>query len=192
MTFAFIGTTISTFAVGTIMYGFVWMMPSMGFSFNDCLYFGAIISATDPVTILAIFNDLHVDVTLYALVFGESILNDAVAIVLAQSIDEFERLSGQGGEQLRAAGQALTNFGYIFTTSLFLGSLVGCSTALLTKFTKLSDFPLLETCLFVLMSYATFLSSEVLELSGIVAVLFCGICQAHYTYNNLTEGKLSS
>ena len=35
------------------------------------------------VTILAIFHDLHVDVTLYALVFGESVLNDAVAIVLS-------------------------------------------------------------------------------------------------------------
>lgn len=35
------------------------------------------------VTVLAIFNDLNVDVDLYALVFGESVLNDAVAIVLA-------------------------------------------------------------------------------------------------------------
>ena len=51
-------------------------------SLLDCLYFGALISATDPVTILAIFNDLQVDVNLYALVFGESVLNDAVAIVL--------------------------------------------------------------------------------------------------------------
>jgi len=35
------------------------------------------------VTVLAIFNDLNVDVDLYAMVFGESVLNDAVAIVLA-------------------------------------------------------------------------------------------------------------
>lgn len=40
------------------------------FTFSDCLFFGAIISATDPVTVLAIFNELHVDVDLYALVFG--------------------------------------------------------------------------------------------------------------------------
>ena len=41
------------------------------FTFADCLFFGAIISATDPVTVLAIFNELHVDVDLYALVFGQ-------------------------------------------------------------------------------------------------------------------------
>ena len=54
------------------------------FSFLDTLYFGAVISATDPVTILAIFSELHVDVNLYALVFGESVLNDAIAIVLTR------------------------------------------------------------------------------------------------------------
>ncbi len=35
------------------------------------------------VTVLAIFNELHVDVDLYALLFGESVLNDAVAVVLS-------------------------------------------------------------------------------------------------------------
>jgi sodium/hydrogen exchanger-like protein 6/7 len=59
------------------------------FSFADCLFFGAIISATDPVTILAIFNDQKVNVNLYALVFGESVLNDAVSIILAQLVLKF-------------------------------------------------------------------------------------------------------
>lgn len=49
----------------------------------DTLYFGALISPTDPLTILAIFSDLKVDVNMYALVFGESVLNDAVAIVMS-------------------------------------------------------------------------------------------------------------
>ncbi|RWS17010.1 sodium/hydrogen exchanger 7-like protein [Dinothrombium tinctorium] len=185
MTYAFIGTTISCFVVALVVYALMVMLPSYNFNFTDCLYFGAIISATDPVTVLAIFNDLHVDVTLYALVFGESILNDAVAIVLAGSVDKFESQYHLG--VLASTGKAITNFLYIFSASFLLGSSVGCFTAIITKFTRLCDFPLLESCLFVLMSYSAFLVSEVLELSGIVAVLFCGICQAHYTYNNLSD-----
>lgn len=50
------------------------------------MYFGAIISATDPVTVLAVFQQKSVDVDLDAILFGESILNDAVAIVLAGAI----------------------------------------------------------------------------------------------------------
>lgn len=67
------------------MYGFVQMMPQLSesFTFLDTLYFGALISPTDPLTILAIFSDMHVDVNLYALVFGESVLNDAVSLVLS-------------------------------------------------------------------------------------------------------------
>lgn len=170
MTFAFIGTTISCFVIGVVLFGFIYLMPSlkMVFTFNDCLYFGAIISATDPVTVLAIFNDLHVDVTLYALVFGESILNDAVAIVLAGSIDSFaEHYNSPSDTFFNACGKAFANFTYIFICSFLQGSIIGCATALLTKFTRLCDFPLLESSLFVLMSYSTFLLAEALELSGI-------------------------
>ncbi|CAG2108816.1 unnamed protein product, partial [Medioppia subpectinata] len=191
MAYAFIGTTISCFIVGSIMRVLVSLMPETlkEFSFNDCLYFGAIISATDPVTVLAIFNDLHVDVTLYALVFGESILNDAIAITLAGSIDSFAKHYNLGF--VAAVFRAFGNFVYIFVLSFLQGSFIGCATALLTKFTKLCDFPLLESSLFVLMSYSTFLMAEALELSGIVAVLFCGICQAHYTFNNLSDESRS-
>lgn len=52
--------------------------------FGHCLQFGAMISATDPVTVLAVFKDLKVEPNLDALLFGESVLNDAVAIVLSQ------------------------------------------------------------------------------------------------------------
>lgn len=86
LTFAILGTTLSAFLIGALMYGFVKLMPtylSSSFTFLDTLYFGALISPTDPLTILAIFHDLNVDVNLYALVFGESVLNDAVAIVLS-------------------------------------------------------------------------------------------------------------
>ncbi|XP_050717131.1 sodium/hydrogen exchanger 7-like isoform X3 [Eriocheir sinensis] len=189
-TFAFLGTTISTFVVGGLVYGFLYLLGS-SMTFIDSLLFGALISATDPVTILAIFSDLHVDVNLYALVFGESVLNDAVAIVLTSAIEGYGGTSG--GFETSAFFMAILNFLWSFGMSFFIGSVMGCLTAILTKFTRLKDFPLLEAALFVLMSYSTFLMAEAADLTGIVAVLFCGICQAHYTYNNLsTESRLNT
>ena len=64
-----------------------------GDSVIPSLLFGSLISATDPVTVLAVFHDLHVDVDLYSLVFGESVLNDAVAIVLYRLVIMFACLS---------------------------------------------------------------------------------------------------
>lgn len=52
-------------------------------NFAESMAFGALISAVDPVATLAIFAALDVDQVLNMLVFGESILNDAVSIVLA-------------------------------------------------------------------------------------------------------------
>lgn len=200
-TFAFIGTAISTFTVGGFMYGVTSMVPSLrNISFIDNLHFGALISATDPVTVLTIFNDLNVDVNLYALVFGESVLNDAVAICFVEALKDFEESVNGGCKTLAICEynawhlvKAILDFFGIFSASFLVGSLMGCITALLTKFTHIRQHPLLESTLFVLMSYSTFLLAEVFELTGIVAVLFCGITQAHYTYNNLsTESKIST
>ena len=89
LAFAFLGTAVSTFVIGGVMLGVtqIYTHDHYSFTFLDSLHFGALISATDPVTVLAIFNDLHVDVNLYALVFGESVLNDAVAIVMSRYVD---------------------------------------------------------------------------------------------------------
>lgn len=57
-------------------------LESLSLSFLQCLIFGSTLSATDPVTILAIFNTYKVDPQLYSVIFGESLLNDAVSIVM--------------------------------------------------------------------------------------------------------------
>ncbi|XP_039753908.1 sodium/hydrogen exchanger 7 isoform X1 [Pararge aegeria] len=190
LTFAMVGTALSALVIGSLMYGCVQLMPASlaaSFTFLDTLYFGALISPTDPLTVLAIFSQLKVDVNLYAMIFGESVLNDAVALVLSGAIQNYEkRYSVDGGFEITAFLAAIGDFIGIFSLSLLVGALIGCLTALMTKFTHVRDWPLLESALFVLTSYGAFLIAEVFELTGVVAVLFCGICQAHYTYNNLS------
>ncbi|KAM9614395.1 sodium/hydrogen exchanger 9 isoform 1-T1 [Morphnus guianensis] len=192
LTYAFLGTAISCIVIGLIMYGFVKAMVHIGqlkgweFHFTDCLFFGSLMSATDPVTVLAIFHELHVDTDLYALLFGESVLNDAVAIVLTYSISIYSPKENPNAFDAAAFFQSVGNFLGIFAGSFAMGSSYAVVTALLTKFTKLCEFPMLETGLFFLLSWSAFLSAEAAGLTGIVAVLFCGVTQAHYTYNNLS------
>lgn len=69
--FAFIGTLISCAVFAIVLYFFQSYVPDHQLPFLECLTFGALISATDPVTVLAIFKELKVDVDLYANVFGE-------------------------------------------------------------------------------------------------------------------------
>uniref|UniRef100_A0A673N795 Sodium/hydrogen exchanger n=1 Tax=Sinocyclocheilus rhinocerous TaxID=307959 RepID=A0A673N795_9TELE len=185
ITYAFLGTAISCFVVGNLMYGVVKLMQVLGqltdkFYYTDCLFFGAIISATDPVTVLAIFNELHADGDLYALLFGESVMNDAVAIVLSSSIVAYQP-SGANTHTFDASAffKSVGIFLGIFSGSFAMGAVTGVVT--------LHCFPLLETALFFLMSWSTFLLAEACGFTGVVAVLFCGITQAHYTYNNLSE-----
>ncbi|CAM4395254.1 unnamed protein product [Lepidochelys olivacea] len=199
LAYAFLGTAVSCFIIGNLMYGVVKLMKLVGqlsdkFYYTDCLLFGAVISATDPVTVLAIFNELHADVDLYALLFGESVLNDAVAIVLSSSIVAYQP-TGENTHAFDAAAffKSVGVFLGIFSGSFMMGAVTGVVTALISflvfnssKFTKLHCFPLLETALFFLMSWSTFLLAEACGFTGVVAVLFCGITQAHYTYNNLS------
>uniref|UniRef100_A0A667WNP9 Sodium/hydrogen exchanger n=1 Tax=Myripristis murdjan TaxID=586833 RepID=A0A667WNP9_9TELE len=187
LAYAFLGTVISCFIIGLLMYGCVMLMKQVGqldgdFFFTDCLFFGAIVSATDPVTVLAIFNELQVDADLYALLFGESVLNDAVAVVLSSSIVAYQP-QGDNSHTFEVMAM-LKSFGIFL--GVFSGSFaLGVATGVVT-FTKLRDFQLLETALFFLMSWSTFLLAEACGFTGVVAVLFCGITQAHYTFNNLS------
>ncbi|EPS63714.1 sodium/hydrogen exchanger, partial [Genlisea aurea] len=86
VTFAIFGTFIASVVTGILVYlaGATFLIYRL--PFVECLMFGALISATDPVTVLSIFQELGTDVNLYALVFGESVLNDAIAISLYRTM----------------------------------------------------------------------------------------------------------
>lgn len=121
---------------------------------------------------------------LNGLVLGESLLNDAVAIVLCQSIEKYAEISLTTGDGLEwnALLYTTANFFSAFLGSSGLGAAVGSLTALVTKFTRVREYSLLETSLFTLMSYTSYLIAEIASMSGIVSALFCGIFQAHYTF----------
>ena len=89
------------------------------------------------MTILAIFTDLNVDVNLYAIVFGESVLNDAVAMVITRTLEDYEENVKYHSSDAQPGYiiilKALGEFVGIFGGSFLVGAVMGCLTAALTK-----------------------------------------------------------
>ncbi|KAF4379129.1 hypothetical protein G4B88_010523 [Cannabis sativa] len=190
VTFAILGTFISSIVTGVLVYlgGLVYLMYRL--PFVECLMFGALISATDPVTVLSIFQELGTDMNLYALVFGESVLNDAMAISLYRTM-AMVKSNASSGENFF---MVILRFLETFVGSLSAGVGVGFISALISFFVvefglDIENLQNLECCLFVLFPYFSYMLAEGLGLSGIVSILFTGIVMKHYTYSNLSENS---
>lgn len=80
-TLATFTTIASTFLVGVATY---YLLPLVGIhlAFIYCLLFGALISPTDPIAVIATFKQLGAPKHLETIVVGESLFNDGVGIVL--------------------------------------------------------------------------------------------------------------
>lgn len=117
-----------------VVWFFGWAGVCYPFSFLDSLTFGAIISAVDPITVLAVFQTLGVNENLYALVFGESVLNDAVSIVLYHTMINFHsKASVETGDIVLGC----VYFTVTFLGSLLIGFMTGLFSALIFKFSTL-------------------------------------------------------
>ncbi|KAH0846990.1 sodium/hydrogen exchanger 3 [Fonsecaea monophora] len=187
LTFAFAGTFISAVSLGLILW--LWTrIPFDGLTITwvEAISVGATLSATDPVTILAIFNLYKVEPKLYTVIFGESILNDAIAIVLFETAQRY-REGASGNLNIISLFEAIGIFLLVFFTSLVIGVVVGIGTALALKYTLVRRFPKIESCLIVLIAYASYFFSNGVHMSGIVSLLFCGITLKHYAYYNMSR-----
>ncbi|KAJ5145926.1 uncharacterized protein N7515_000490 [Penicillium bovifimosum] len=187
LTFAFAGTFISAMVLGSVLY--LWTripLNGLDISFVEAISVGATLSATDPVTILAIFNLYKVEPKLYTIIFGESILNDAIAIVLFETAQRYHE-NAAGPLTVGHFFEAVGLFLLVFFGSMVAGMLVGIATALGLKYTHVRRMPKIESCLIILIAYASYFFSNGVHLSGIVSLLFCGITLKHYAYYNMSR-----
>ena len=184
LTFAIPGTFISAMVLGIILY--IWTalgLESVNITLADALSVGATLSATDPVTILSIFNAYKVDPKLYTIIFGESLLNDAISIVMFETC---QKLRDQpAGFSSFFAGVGL--FLITFTVSLMIGVFIGILVALILKHSRVRRYPQIESCIIILIAYESYFFSNGCHMSGIVSLLFCGITLKHYAYYNMSR-----
>lgn len=246
--FAFLGTFTSTVVVGFIVYAAGAAGISFPFTLRDAMLFASLISSTDPVTTLSIFNDMGMDPDLHAVVLGESLLNDAISIVLFEALLSFDSGAAAGVASSAGAGTigggvgamaavalgivdagggsvaggvagggagasaaeavsvsaigaevafselALSSLGVflgVFFASLVIGGSVGACSAILHKYISITeDWDegwVIDSALVLIFPYLAYTIAESANLSGIVAVLFCGMVMGRYTRQNLDK-----
>mmetsp|Transcript_18043 Transcript_18043/g.43691 ORF Transcript_18043/g.43691 Transcript_18043/m.43691 type:complete len:730 (-) Transcript_18043:80-2269(-) len=211
--YAFGGTIISTFVVGYICYGaaIIGLLPYGTIDTSspmEALLFGSLISAVDPVATLSIMGneELNVDPLLYSLVFGESVLNDAIAISLFKTFFQFYNVpnlialeendhDNDNNDTSTTTTTAVLPTSYMTIAisfvvvsglSIFVGVLLGLGPSWLYKHTQLRRYPNLETSLLLCFCYLCYATAEALELSGIMALFFQGVVLSHYNAYNLS------
>jgi NhaP-type Na+/H+ or K+/H+ antiporter len=192
---AIVGTLTSTLVIAFLL-KFLAFLPGLiaydNFqpTFTELLTFGALISATDPVSTLAVFQVKRVDPQLFYLVFGESVLNDAVGLVLFETFCKFVMRDNGAGKIAMGFVEFILGFAMDSVASPLLGWISAVLAALLFKqldFTQAGSNKLLELSLYLLIMYVPFLMAEILQLSGIVTILVTGIAARHYVEPNLSE-----
>ena len=134
--FAIFGTAISALVIGSGVYLLGIADVAYRLNFIESFAFGSLISAVDPVATIAIFHALDIDPVLNMLVFGESILNDAISIVLTTTVMPTKTT----GEELLNIGtgeailMALNRFCMMFFASAGIGVVFALMNALLLKY----------------------------------------------------------
>lgn len=88
LSYAVVGTMWNAFGIGLFLYGIcqVKYFKLQDVSLLHNFWFGSLIAAVDPVAVLSVFEEIHVNGKLHILVFGESLLNDAVTVVSIRSM----------------------------------------------------------------------------------------------------------
>jgi CPA1 family monovalent cation:H+ antiporter len=157
---AIVGVLITTFLVGYIVH------LGAGIPLEYAIIFGAIIAATDPVAVIALFRSIGVPKRLQVLVEGESLLNDGTAIVVVNIAvavaiaGSFDLLDGIGT--------------FLYSAGVGLG--IGLVLGILASFIiiRIDDY-LIETAITFVLAYSAFLIAESLHVSGVLAVVAAGV-----------------
>ena len=158
----------------------------VNFSVSEILLFASVISATDTIAALTFIHE-DSEPKLFAILFGEGVVNDAVCIVLYRILREFT----QSGSEF-TSGTPVMMFGKFLSLAFYsfvVGLVMGCICAYMLKYFLTKNIKLNRTQEISIILFFAFISytfSEELGLSPIVTLLFTGIFISNYAFYNLS------
>ena len=163
------GVVVSMGLAALLMMGIAAVVPEFGgWNWTFALMFGALISATDPVAVVALLKELNTSKRFSTLVDGESLLNDGTGIVLFMLF--FGAFSGEA---------PLCSSPFLeFLVVAGGGALLGYMLAVLTIFfiTRLKGDEMVQNSVIILSAYLTFILAQgYLKLSGVIALVAFGL-----------------
>uniref|UniRef100_A0A7M4EV71 Sodium/hydrogen exchanger n=1 Tax=Crocodylus porosus TaxID=8502 RepID=A0A7M4EV71_CROPO len=181
--YAVVGTIVNVFGIGFSLYGIcqVKAFRLQDISLLHNLLFGSLIAAVDPVAVLSVFEEIHVNEKLHILVFGESLLNDAVTVVLYKLLRSFCEMSTIKTVDVFAG---IGKFFVVAIGGVLVGLIFGMTAAFTTRFTK--NIRVIEPLFVFLYSYLSYLTAEMFHLSGIVAIIACAMGMKRYVEANIS------
>ncbi|MBN7817970.1 cation:proton antiporter [Algoriphagus pacificus] len=166
-TFATIGVVLSTFLVGSMMYG-VFMAFGHEINYIYCLLFGALISPTDPIAVLGILKDANAPKKLEVKIVGESLFNDGVGVVVFLVIFKI----AQQGLDAISPGE----IGLLFLEEVVGGITLGLVTGWLTfQLMKVIDHYETEVMITLALVMGLSILAHKIHVSGPLAVVVAGI-----------------
>jgi monovalent cation:H+ antiporter, CPA1 family len=172
--FATLGILLSTFIVGGLTFGIIQVLGIAEVPFIHCLLFGALISPTDPIAVLAILKDTAVPRSLQADIAGESLLNDGVAVVVFLTILQMAGGGGEYGTPEAHGGvlSVLILFGKEVIGGVLLGALFAWMGTRLVKIVQVQAIDILISLAMVMGCYAL---AWKIHVSGPLAVVVTGL-----------------
>ncbi|XP_060667038.1 sodium/hydrogen exchanger 3 isoform X20 [Drosophila nasuta] len=183
---AVVGTIFNVATIGGSLYacGVCGIFGDETPKLLDVFLFASLISAVDPVAVLAVFEEIHVNEILYIVVFGESLLNDAVTVVMYHMMESYNEIGLP-----KINGQDIAyGVGSFFVVALggtAIGIIWGFLTGLVTRFTD--HVRVIEPIFIFVMAYLAYLNAEIFHMSGILAITFCGITMKNYVESNISQ-----
>ena len=176
-------TFLATFGLMTSVFGVAFGLTYLlGLPFEVALLFGAIISATDPIAVLSLFKTLGAPKRLALLADGESMFNDATAVIAFRIISGF--VVAEEAFQSQTLINSVESFLYVFIGSLVLGTILGYITTIITR--RIQRERIINIAIVTSLAIGSFsIAEHVFEVSGVITTVIAGIA-----FGNLARGRM--